>query len=96
MSRKSELGYVFHPVGTGSGWRPGVRISEESSQQVLLRPKREDEDVPEGCELLDLEPIAPRLSEVRAVHGRPPRVNSRSYLEGWERIFGGRNEAGQA
>jgi hypothetical protein len=71
-------------------------LTEDGPECGVIRQKREDEPLGDGSVLLQLEHVAPGIANVRAVHGRPPMVNSRSYEEGWERIFGGSAEPGEA
>jgi hypothetical protein len=94
-----DLGFVsFLPGGDPDGWRPCLRVDEDGARPMVMRPldSEQDADCIENSEVLELEHVAPGLANVRAIHGRPPLVNSRSYEEGWERIFGGSTEPGQA
>ncbi len=94
-----DLGFVIHrPGGDPNDWRPCIRVDEHGARPMVMRPVgcEEDANGHEHDELLDLEYLAPGVASVRNAYGRPPMVNSRSYEEGWERIFGGAAETGQA
>lgn len=92
--RKGSEFVVYSPHAT-KGPRPCVRLSETSAELGVLLPHDPDAPLPKRGELVELEPVAPGVAAVQA-YGRPPMVNSRSYEEGWERIFGGSNSVGEA
>lgn len=90
MAKPSEHGYVLYPPTASGRWSRCLRVQESGTRRIVARLFRKGDDLPKNAELLEIEHVAPGVLEVKAVYGRPAMVNSRSFREGWERIFSGR------
>lgn len=95
MSKKRDTellrdGVLLHGSKPGG---PCVHVNEEGKcRPAILVPAPEDSD---PSERVHLEPIAPGVSELYRQKG-PTKVTSDAYREGWDTIFGGKQQVAEA
>lgn len=92
--KRTEL--VSYAPGEADGWHTCIRVNEQGASIGRVRAYDPERPSDSHHELLEIEHLGPGLAAVVESHGRPAMVNSRSYEEGWERIFGGRADPGEA
>ena len=82
------------PVGAEGSIALAHRADHQHELGVVRPLKPGDKPMP-GCKLLRLDEASGRYVEAPPQDG-PAMVNSAAYRAGWGRIFGGRQEVGQA
>lgn len=96
MKKDDDKGYVVLGPPIPGGYE-ALRINQEGSRPA--RVYMEEASVPGGAgSKLSLERIAGPFHKVVSEEpiGRPAMVNSRSYRENWDNIFGGKSVVGEA
>ena len=97
---KEDKGFVVMGPELENGGRAALRVTKEGTNEGIMF--REGE-VPESCKgekltRVKTERIAGHIYQVieEVLIGKPLKVNSRSYLDNWDTIFGKKTVVGDA
>jgi hypothetical protein len=78
------------------GTAPVLRVRDDGFDVGMLHPLRDGQPIPPGGELVELKRCADGSYDARTVEGGPAMVNSPAFKQGWDNIFGGKQEVGRA